>query len=259
MNYYLYQNQQTLGPYTREHVLKLQSQGDVTLDTPCCQEGDTAWQTVAAFFSALTTTGHSIAGGAGSLAGGRFQHSSYLLRRKVFSFLGASFHVYDPSGAVAFFSKQKAFKLREDIRIYSDESMSEEVLTIKARQIMDFSAAYDIFDPILNVKVGALRRKGFSSILRDAWQLLDAEDQEIGQIQEDHMALALIRRLLSNLIPQHFILKMGDKTVADYRQRLNPFIFKLEMDFSQDTSGKLDRRLGAAAGILLAAIEGRQG
>jgi len=261
MNYYLYQQEQTLGPFTREQVLQLQAEGQLTSETPCCQEGDAAWQTVAAYFSASAPAGIGqerqvpvIATGSG-----RFQHSSYLLRRKVFSFLGASFHVFDPLGSVVFFSRQKAFKLREDIRIYADETMSGEVLSIQARQIMDFSAAYDVFDPVLNVKVGVLRRKGFSSILRDAWHVLDAEDREIGQIQEDNMALALIRRFLSDLIPQRFSLKIGDAVVAEYRQRFNPFIFKLEMDFSADTGGLLDRRLGLAAGILLAAVEGRQG
>lgn len=257
MNYYLYQQDQTQGPYSREQILTLQAEGQVGPETPCCQEGDSSWQNVSAFFSSSIAAGApSPSLGAGS---GRFQHSSYLLRRKFFSFLGASFHVFDPLGTVVFFSKQKAFKLREDIRIYSDESMAEEVLSIKARQIMDFSAAYDVFDPVLNVKIGVFRRKGFSSILRDAWQVLDADDREIGQIQEDSMVLALIRRFLSNLIPQRYTLKMGETVVADYRQRFNPFIFKLEMDFSGDTGGLLDRRLGAAAGILLAAIEGRQG
>ena len=44
------------------------------------------------------------------------------------------------------FSEQKMFRLREDIRVYSDESKSQEVLSIKARQILDFSAAYDVVD-----------------------------------------------------------------------------------------------------------------
>jgi hypothetical protein len=44
------------------------------------------------------------------------------------------------------FSEQKMFKLREDIRVYSDEAKTQEVLAIKARQIMDFSAAYDVVE-----------------------------------------------------------------------------------------------------------------
>ena len=46
--------------------------------------------------------------------------------------------------------------------------------------------------------------------------------------------------------------------VAEYRQRFNPFILKLDVDFSADGDGRLDKRLGIAAGVLLSAIEGRQ-
>ncbi len=41
---------------------------------------------------------------------------TYRLRRKVLKLFGASFHVYDGERVVAFCS-QKAFKLREDIRL----------------------------------------------------------------------------------------------------------------------------------------------
>src|SRR5262245_28344670 len=98
---------------------------------------------------------------------------TFTIRRKVFKVFGASFHIYGPTGEVIGFSNQKVFKLKEDIRIYSDDSMADEVLTIKARQIIDFSAAYDIVDSRESRKVGAARRKGFASIMRDSWEILD--------------------------------------------------------------------------------------
>jgi hypothetical protein len=51
---------------------------------------------------------------------------------------------------------------------------------------------------------------------------------------------------------------MGDVPVLCFRQRFNPFIAKIDLDFSMDTQGRLDRRLGIAAAVLLCAIEGRQ-
>ena len=73
----------------------------------------------------------------------RFQHQTYLIRKKFFKIFGAAFHVYGPDGGVVFYSKQKAFRLKEDIRLYGDESQAEEVLTIHARSWLDFAAAYD--------------------------------------------------------------------------------------------------------------------
>lgn len=186
-----------------------------------------------------------------------FSFDQYLLKRQVFALTG-KFRFYDPNGNLVLFSEQKMFKLREDIRVYSDESKTQEVLMIKARQIIDFSAAYDVVDSATDQKVGALRRKGLASILRDEWEILDVSDNPIAKLVEDSMGLALLRRFLSGLIPQNYDILLGTERVADLRQPFNPFAYQLNMIFSMDVNKRLDRRIGIAAGILLAAIEGRQ-
>ena len=187
-----------------------------------------------------------------------FQHNHYLLKRQVFALAG-KFRVYDPSGTLLLFSEQKMFKLREDIRVFADEAKTREVLQIKARQIVDFSAAYDVIESASGQKVGAMRRKGLKSILQDEWEVLDVNDQMIGRMFEDSMGLALLRRLLLGaLLPQNYDLVLGTTRVADLKQRFNLFSYQLDVDFSMDTARQLDRRLGIAAAILLAAIEGKQ-
>jgi uncharacterized protein YxjI len=192
------------------------------------------------------------------LALGRFGQSRFMIRRQVFKLFGDAFHIYDEAGNVAFYSKLKAFKVKEDLRVYSGEDMSQELLSIKARSILDFGATYDVTDPATGERVGSLRRKALRSVLRDQWLVLDANEQEVGKIEEDSMVMALVRRLLTNLIPQTFVGTMGDVPVLCFRQRFNPFIAKIDLDFSMDTQGRLDRRLGIAAAVLLCAIEGRQ-
>jgi uncharacterized protein YxjI len=187
-----------------------------------------------------------------------FQHNQYLLQRQVFALTG-KFRVYDPAQNLVLFSEQKMFRLREDIRVYSDESKSQELLTIKARQIIDFSAAYDVMDTTTNEKVGVLRRKGWRSLLRDEWEVLDSSDQLRGLLFEDSVGLALLRRLLlGSLLPQNYDLTFGQTRVADLRQRFNLFRYELDLDFSMDPTRTLDRRIGIAAGILLATVEGKQ-
>lgn len=188
-----------------------------------------------------------------------FGHPSYLVRKKVLSLAGGVFHVYDPNGGLAFYSKQKAFKLKEDIRLYTGEDMRTELLTILARQVVDFSAAYDVVDATTQTKVGALRRKGWKSALRDEWVILDPQDMEIGRIQEDSMGLALLRRFITGgLIPQKYAAEIRGQQVALFKQNFNPFVFKLTLDFTTDSARLLDRRLGLAAGLLFSAIEGRE-
>jgi len=187
-----------------------------------------------------------------------FQFNQYLLKRQVFALTG-KFRVYDPAGNLVLFSEQKMFRLREDIRVYADEGKTQELLIIKARQIIDFSAAYDVIDSLTGEKVGVLRRKGWRSLLRDEWEVLDANDQLRGLLFEDTIQLALLRRfLLGSLLPQNYDLTIGETRVADLRQIFNLFRYDLTLDFSMDTARMLDRRVGIAAGILLATIEGKQ-
>ena len=196
----------------------------------------------------------------------RFSRRTYVLKKQFFKMLGASFRIYDenaenPDGLL-FFSKQKAFKLKEEIRLWTGEDMSREVLSIKARRMLDISATYDVTDSTTSQKVGALRRKGLKSMLQDEWLILDAQDREIGMIKEDSTVLALIRRFIemaSLLIPQSFHGFVGNNPVCVFKQNANPFLAKIHVDFSADTGNLLDRRLGIAAAVLLCAIEGKQG
>lgn len=188
-----------------------------------------------------------------------FQHNQYLLKRQVFALAG-KFRVYDASGEnLLLFSEQKMFRLREDIRVFADETKTREVLQIKARQIVDFSAAYDVIDSATSQKVGTMRRKGLKSILQDEWEILDVNDRVIGRLFEDSMGLALLRRfVVGSLLPQNYDMVFGETRVGDFKQRFNLFSYQLDIDFSMDTARQVDRRLGVAAAILLAAVEGKQ-
>ncbi|WP_234405006.1 hypothetical protein [Paenibacillus bouchesdurhonensis] len=77
-----------------------------------------------------------------------FGYDQYLVRKKILSLLGAQFHIYNANEELVMFSQMKAFKLKEDIRLYNDEGMSQELLTIKARNVIDFSATYDVHDAL---------------------------------------------------------------------------------------------------------------
>ena len=204
-----------------------------------------------------------MAGSAGAGAAQVFQQPQYIVRRKIFKLLGGAFHVYDLSQQQVYaYSKMKAFKLKEDIRLYTGEDMSSELLTIKARQMIDIGATYDVIDPRGGgQKVGALRRKGLKSLVRDEWLILDAGDREIGLIQEDSTALAIVRRLIdiaSMFLPQKYVVTMQGQQVATFQQNFNPFVYKLVVDLVPDRGGIFDRRLALAAAVLMAAIEGKQ-
>lgn len=185
----------------------------------------------------------------------------YTIRRKVLKLFGAAFHVYGPDGGVVAFCKQKAFKLREDIRLYTDESCSTELMVIKARSVIDFSATYDLTTAD-GQAVASMRRKGLAStFFRDSWLVFDPSGKQIGEFKEDSGTLAFLRRyieLMSLLIPQQFTLTSGSgQVIANYRTHFNPFVYRLSIAVQADDP-LMDDLVILAAGSLIAAIEGRQ-
>lgn len=190
-----------------------------------------------------------------------YQHDHFLAQRQVFKLLGAAFRLKTADGRLLAYSKQKAFKLHEDIRVYSDEAQTVELLHIRADRIIDFSAAYSVVDPHTGEHVGSLRRKGWSSMSRDSWELLDPQGNVRGRVVEDSSWKALMRRTIeiaSVFLPQTFLIQIDGQTVATMQQNFLGIPPRYTVDLSHDIEGKLPRPLAVATVILLLAIEGRQ-
>ncbi len=187
---------------------------------------------------------------------------TYTIRRKILTFLGATFHVYGPSGDVVAYCRQKAFRLREDIRLYTDDTKSTELLTLSARSIIDFGVTFDVTLPD-GSKLGSIRRKGLKSLIRDSWLIYNHEDRAIASIEEDSMGMAVLRRthdLMATVFPQkfHVVTTDGAQEIATFRQHFNPLVYRLGVSIKADHP-EIDELVVLAAGCLLAAIEGRQG
>ncbi|MDZ4834942.1 MAG: hypothetical protein SGJ27_14285 [Candidatus Melainabacteria bacterium] len=76
-----------------------------------------------------------------------------------------------------------------------------------------------------------------------------------GFIEEKHLILALFRRAIG-MGPQTFYATLEGHRLCTFQQNINPIVRELTIDFSADTAGRFDHRLGIAAGILIAAFEG---
>ncbi len=191
-----------------------------------------------------------------------YQHDQFLASKKVFKLMGGAFHLRTMDGKLLAYSNQKAFKLKEDIRVFADEAMKQELLYIQADRVLDMSASYKVVDSQTGEHIGSLRRKGWSSMLRDSWEICDAQGNVRGKVLEDSSWKALVRRLhelASILLPQAFLLQVDGQTVATMKQNYFAFAPKFHVDLSQDSDGRLPRPLAIATVILLLAIEGRQG
>ncbi|MCH2619334.1 MAG: hypothetical protein MKZ83_03125 [Candidatus Poseidoniia archaeon] len=182
--------------------------------------------------------------------------NQYMIREKFWKIFGNKFWFEDVNEKRYGFCEQKRFKLKEDIRIYVDETKSHEWLKIKQKQIVDAWGGYDIMDSVSGEHIGTVRRKFWASVLRTRWHLLDAAGNEIGMLIEDSMGYALARRIFLGILPKKFHIEIGGGgEFVTMRQMFNPFIKKLVVNIPP--SHPLDRRFIAGLAIVIAAIDGR--
>ena len=185
----------------------------------------------------------------------------YLVRERIFKFLGAAFHIYSASGDVVGYCRQKAFRFKEDLRIYSSESCTNEIMLIKARNVIDFGATYEVTLPD-GTALGSFRRKGFtSSFMRAHWIVTDEHGGEVGELVEEGGALPVLRRLLGPLcllFPETVVLSPLDdgSPIARFRTTRNLFTKSIGVSIAQEDP-QLDELLILAAGCLLCAFEKR--
>jgi hypothetical protein len=106
----------------------------------------------------------------------------------------------DAAGNEVFYVHQKTFKLREDVRIYSDESKSREMYQIHADRIIDFSAKYHMLSSETGGTVGAIKHRGLKSIWNATYEIYDAHDQQSHVFKEDNPWIKVLDSL-SDAIP----------------------------------------------------------
>lgn len=101
------------------------------------------------------------------------------------STLANDFTATDANGKVIAYVRQKMFKLKEDILIYSDESRSKVNYKIKADRWLDFSAAYSFIDENENT-FGKIVRKGWRSLWKTNYELIDQFEKAQYVISEEN-------------------------------------------------------------------------
>lgn len=174
--------------------------------------------------------------------------------------LGTNIRTFDGDGRLVCFSQAKAFKLKEDIAFFEDEAKTKPLFRVKARNVIDIAATYDMIANDGQV-FGSLRRKGLmSAFAQDHWFILDAAGNTVGEIMEDSALLGVIRRFVdyaAYFLPQKYTVRFGDQPVATIQQRRNPFTVKYDYAIDSGVFGSY-RQLFLAISALLAIIEARQ-
>lgn len=186
---------------------------------------------------------------------GLWYQNAYRLRKKVLA-IAAQYWIEDAGGRPLAYSKQKLFKLREDIRVFTDEGMQTELFRIQQQQIIDMWANFAVIDSATNATLGYFRRHALSSaFVRDEWELQDAAHQLVGGIYES-TGRGLARKWIpgGGLIPEKMTLEFQGRPVAEINQQF--MIIGDVWDVQcRDLAPSLDRRVLLGCALLMSILE----
>lgn len=160
--------------------------------------------------------------------------------------------------------RQKRMRIREEINLFADEAQTVPLLRLRARKVFEFRGRSEVQLPDGQV-IGQFQKMFGASLLRSAWQIMDAEGAVVATARESSMAMAVLRRvwgflpILENIPfkpPFHFDVYVGDRNVGRYT-RLIAFRDRYVMDLSGDAERVIDRRVAMAFCIALDALQDR--
>ena len=105
------------------------------------------------------------------------------LRFTIFS-LSQQITVRDADGQSILFVKQKMFRFKEKIEVFSDDSMQKKLFEINADRIIDLSANYH-FTAADGSDWGAVRRRGMRSLWSAHYEIIENDVVDMNLQEED--------------------------------------------------------------------------
>jgi uncharacterized protein YxjI len=196
----------------------------------------------------------------------RFEHDSFFIDQLIrpianlyrISTLGSD---GGPGQPVAFV-RQKKLSIREEIRFFADESQTEELFRMKARQVFDVRGRYDVTSPD-GTRIGVLEKVFGISLLRSTWKVHDANEEQIALAQEKSVPVALFRRVI-DFVPYgefapvlfQFAILIDGREIGELRRPIG-VRDRYTLKLGGDAERRVDRRVAIALAVALDALQSR--
>ncbi|MDG1429236.1 MAG: hypothetical protein P8H56_10590 [Crocinitomicaceae bacterium] len=184
------------------------------------------------------------------------------------SSLANDFTAKDANGQTVAYVRQKMFKFKEAISVYSNGSKQDVLYTIGADRVIDFNANYE-FKNQDGVAFGRVGRRGVKSILKAHYEVFDLEGEQEFLIQEENpwtkfwdallCEVPLLGMFSGYFFNPRYIVKRQDNTEVTRLSKQASFWgrrFKLEK--LSDTSDGEDERILLAL-MMMTLLERRRG
>lgn len=171
------------------------------------------------------------------------------LRFKVLS-LTNRVQAIDANGKSIAYIHQKLLKLREDVKVYVDDSRQEILYSIQADRIIDWSAKYNITDAS-GQPIGSMGRKGTRSLWRAYYEIFDKNGSQLFFIKENNAFVKFADAFFSELPvigilsgyvfnPSYTIFDMDQQPVATIKKKRAMFESEFVIEEVKSTTAEKD-------------------
>lgn len=147
----------------------------------------------------------------------------------------------------------------QEIRVFTDPTLSFELLAIRPASRADDADQFTVTDSLTREFAGTIYHRHIAGELRQEWSLHSASAGKITVIREDSGFLALLRRYLTELIPQSYTFYVGSCAVGTAIPGNMLSAHTMEIDLTEEDAKLIDRRLLLAAVVLILAGKRQRG
>lgn len=175
----------------------------------------------------------------------------------------------EPAGLIAM-AQQKRLAFKEKVTFYSDESQNQLAFTFRAEKVMDIHGRYFVED--MNGQLGGMFRKLFGqSLAVSTWRLMDVSGNDIFEIKESNVTLAVLRRfggwipivgdvieLVTLFLKYHFVVvDLNTNQIVGKYEKTTLFRDHYKFSMTDEAYAKLPWQAFAAMGVGLDALQSR--
>lgn len=168
------------------------------------------------------------------------------------------------------FAQQKRLAFKEKVTFYTDEQKAAEAFTFRAEKVMDVHGRYIVEDMSGQV-IGMFRKEFKKSLLISSWVLMDKDGNELLQVKESNVTIAVLRRFVGfipfvgdlldialNFFKYHFSF-IDIRSQAEVGQYKKTTLFRdhYQLSMTDEAWARLDWRVYAAMGVALDALQSR--
>jgi len=107
--------------------------------------------------------------------------------------------VTDASGRQVAYVHQKLWNLKEDVRIYTDQSKSQEIFRINADRVFDVRAKYYFTDSTTGQPLGYVQPKALMTIWRATYMIYAPDETPTHHIREDNPWVKVLDTLFQEI------------------------------------------------------------